>query len=169
MFVCLFVCLYVRMYVCMYGTYTNLHFWTHLNQTLHTPPPWSGRDRRVRIDPKFSTSSTFWVLLGGGHCRVIGTRWLPARPFSAIPLYPSFQLVFAWCHRHYVVADSGVIRGSLLFVILAGVPLTLRKWRRSIRQPQRRISYSGGHSHHVTDIMFNRATGPSATALLPSF
>jgi hypothetical protein len=42
----------------------------------------------------------------------MGTRWLPARPFSAIFLYSWFQLVFAWCHRHYVVADGGVIRDS---------------------------------------------------------
>jgi hypothetical protein len=66
--------------------------------------------------------------LGGGHCRIIGTRWLPARPFPAIPLYPWFQLVFAWRHRHDV-ADGGVIRGSLISVILAGVSLTSRKWR----------------------------------------
>ena len=30
-----------------------------------------------------------------GHCRIMGTRWLPARPFSAILLYPWFQLVVA--------------------------------------------------------------------------
>ena len=102
----------------------------------------------------------------------MGTRWLPARPFSAIPLYPWFQLVFAWRHRHYVVADGGVIRGSLISVILAGVPLTLRKLRRSRRQsrpPQRRIPYFDGCSRHVTDITFIRATGPSATALYPLF
>jgi len=57
-----------------------------------------------------------------GHCRIMGTRWMPARPFSAIPLYPWFQLVFALRHRHYVVADGGVIRGSLISAILAGVP-----------------------------------------------
>jgi len=107
-----------------------------------------------------------------GHCRIMGTRWLPARQFSAIPLCPSFQLVFAWRHRHYVVAGGGVIRGSLISVILAGIPLTSRKWRRSRRQshpPQRRIPYSGGCSRHVTDSTFNRVTGPSATALHPSF
>jgi len=107
-----------------------------------------------------------------GHCRIMGTKCLPARPFSAIPLYPWFQLVFVWRHRHYVVADGGVIRGSLISAILAGVPLTSRKLRRSRRQshpPQRRIAYSGGCSRHVTDITFNRATGPSATALYPSF
>jgi hypothetical protein len=76
----------------------------------------------------------------------------------------------SWCSCD--VADCGVIRGGLISVILAGVPLTSRKWRRSRRQchpPQRRIPYSGGCSRHVTDITFNRATGPFATALYPSF
>ena len=107
----------------------------------------------------------------GGHYRIMGTRCLPARPFSAIHLYPWFQLVFVWRHRHDV-ADGGVIRGSLISVILAGVPLTSRKWRRSRQQshsPLRRIPYSGGCSRHVMDITFNRATGPYATALYPSF
>ena len=159
----------VCLFVCVYGTYTNLYFWTDLNQTLHTSPPWSGRDRRVCMDPKFLTSLTFGPFFFGCHCRIMGTRWLPARPFSVIPLYPLFQLVFAWRHRHYVVADGGVNRGSLISVILAGVSLTSRKWRRSRWQPQRRIPYSGGCSRHVTDITFNRAAGPSATALYPSF
>jgi len=75
----------------------------------------------------------FGSFLFGGHCRIMGTRWLLARPFSTITLYPRFQLVFAWRHRHYVVADGGVIRGSLLSVILASVPLTSRKLRRSRR------------------------------------
>jgi hypothetical protein len=61
----------------------------------------------------------------------MGTRWLPARPFSAIPLYPWFQLVFSWRHWHYVVAGGGVIRGSLISVILAGFPLTSWKLRHS--------------------------------------
>jgi len=113
----------------------------------------------------------FGSIFFGGQCRM-STRWLPEWPFSAITLYPCFQLVFAWRHRHYVVADGGVIRGSLISVILAGVPLASRKWRRSRRQShplQRRIPYSGGCSRHVTDITFNRATGPSATTLYPSF
>jgi hypothetical protein len=107
----------------------------------------------------------------GSHCKIVGTRWLPARPFFAVPLYPWLQLVFVWRHQHDV-ADGGVIRGSLISVILAGVPLTSRKWRRSRRQshpPQRRIPYSGGCSRHDTDITFKWATGPSATALYPSF
>jgi len=141
----------------------QIHIWTDLNQTLHTSPPWSGRDRRVCMDPKFFTSSTFGPFSFGGHCRIMDTRWLPALPFSAAPLYPWFQVVFAWRHIHYVVGDGGVFRGSLISVILAGVPLTSRKWRRSRRQshpPQRRIVYSGGCSRHFTDITFNRATGP---------
>jgi len=159
------------MFVCLYGTYTNSHFWTDLNQTLHMSPPWSGRDHRVCMDPKFFTSLTFWALFFGGHCRIMDTRWLPAWPFSTIPLCPWFQLVFMWRHRHYV-ADGRVIHGSLISVILAGVPLTLRKCRCSRWQshpPQRRIPYSGGCLRHVTDITFKWATGPSATSLYPSF
>jgi hypothetical protein len=161
----LFPCLYV----CMYGIYTNSRFWTDMNQTLRTPFLWSGRDRGLYMNPKFLSSLTFGPFIFGGQCRITVTRLLPARPFSAIPLYPWFQLVLAWHHRHYVVADGGFIRGSLISVIIAGVPLTSRKLRRSRRQPQRRILYSGGCSRHVTDITFNRAKGPSATALYPSF
>jgi hypothetical protein len=162
----------VCLFVWMSGTYTNSHFWTDLNQTLHTSPPLSGGGRGVYMDPKFLTFSTFRPFFFGGHCRIMGTRWLPVRPFSTIPLYPWFQLVFAWRHRHYVVADGEVIRGSLISVILTGVPLTLRKWRCSRRQshqPQRHIQHSGGCSRHVTDITFNRAAGPSTTALYLSF
>jgi hypothetical protein len=165
------VCSFVCLYVCKYETYTNSHFWTDMNQTLHTSPPQSGRDCRVCMDPKFLSSLTCGSFSFGGHCRIMGTRWLPAQPFSAITSYPWFQLVFAWHHQHYVVADGGVIRGSLISVILAGVPPS-RKWRRSRRQshpPQRRIPYSGGCLCHVTNITFKRATGPSTTALYPSF
>jgi hypothetical protein len=76
----------------------------------------------------------------------MGTRFLPVQPFSAVPLHPWFQLVFAWRQLHDV-ADGGVFRGSLISVILAGVPLTSRKCRRSRRQrhpPQCRIPYSAG-------------------------
>jgi len=72
--------------------------------------------------------------LFGGHCTSMGTRWLPAWLFSAVPLCPWFKLVFAWHHLHYVVAGGGVIRGSLVSVIPAAVPLTSRKLRRSRRQ-----------------------------------
>jgi hypothetical protein len=94
-------------------------FWTKLCKA----PPWSGRDRRIYMYPKFSTSSTLRSLFFGGHCRIMGTKWLPARPFFAILLYPWFQLVFAWRHQHNFVADGGVILGNLISVILAGVPL----------------------------------------------
>ena len=106
-----------------------------------------------------------------GHCRIMGTRWLPAWPFSAIPLYPWFQLVFAWLHRHYVVADGRVIRGSLIFTILAGVPLTSRKLHRCIRKshpPQLRFPYSGGCSRHVTDTMFNGRRGHPPQRYIPA-
>jgi hypothetical protein len=60
------VILYIKMnvclFVCLFVPYTNPHFWTDRNQTLHTAPLWSGRDRRVCIGPKFLTSSTFWTI-----------------------------------------------------------------------------------------------------------
>jgi hypothetical protein len=49
--------------------------------------------------------------------------------------------------QHYVVADGGFIRGSLISVILTGVPLTWRKFCRCRRQshpPQRCIVTFGG-------------------------
>jgi hypothetical protein len=167
----MFVCMYVCMYVCM--ELIEIHI---------SEPIWTKLCTRLPLGLEETVGYVWtrnsWLLrpVGsfflGGHCRIMGTRWLPARPFPAITIYPWFQLVFAWRHRHYVVADGGVIRGSLISVILTGVPLTSRKWRRSRRQshpPQCRIPYSGWCSRHVTDITFNRATGPSATVLYPSF
>jgi len=58
--------LYIKRNVCLFVPYTNPHFWTDRNQTLHTSPPWSGRDRRVCMGPKFLTSSTFWALFSLG-------------------------------------------------------------------------------------------------------
>ena len=72
----------------------------HISQPIGTKlctrlPPWSGRDRRVCMGPKVLTSSTICALFFRGHCRIMGTRWLPVRSFLSIPLYPWFQLVFA--------------------------------------------------------------------------
>jgi hypothetical protein len=168
---CLFVCLFVCMYICMY-----------LIQIHISEPIWTKLCTRLPLGLE-ETAGYVWArnswplrpfgpFFFRGHCRIMSTRWLPARPFSAINLYPWFQLVFAWRHRHYNVADGRVIRDSLISVILAGVSLTSRKLRPSRRQShplQRPIPYSGRCSRHVTDITFNRATGPYATALYPSF
>jgi hypothetical protein len=160
------------MNVCLYVPYTNSHFWTDLNQTLHISP--LGLEETVG----YIWARNSWPLRHFGpfffrvYCRIMGTRWLPERPFSAIPLYPLFQLVFAWRHRHYVVAGGGLVLCCLISVILAGVPLTSRKLhcsRRQIHPPQRCIPYSGGCSRHVTDSKFNRASGLTATALHNSF
>jgi len=165
--VCLFVCLYVCLYLIL------IHISEPIGTKLCTRLP-LGLEETIG----YVWAPNSWPLRPFGpfffrrHGRIMGTRWLPARPFSAIPLYPWFQLVFAWRHRHYVVADGGIIRGSLVSVVLAGVPLTSRKLHRSRRQnhpPQRRIPYSGGCWRHVTDITFNQAAGPSATALYLSF
>jgi len=163
MFVCLYVCMKLIQIHISKPNWTKLctHLPLGLEETVGYV--WTRNSWPLR---------SFGPFFFGGHCRIMGIRWLPAQPFSALPLCPWFQLVFAWRHRHYVVANGGVIRGSLISVILAGAPLTSRKWRRSRRQshpPQRRIPFSGGCSRRVTDITFKRATGPSATAICPSF
>jgi hypothetical protein len=167
MFVCLFVCLYVCMYL------TQIHISEPIWTKLYTRLPLGLEETVWYVWARNSWPlRPFGPFLFRGHCRIMGTRWLPTRPFFAIPLYPWFQLVFAWRHRHYMVADGGVIRGSLISVILTKVPLTSWKLRCSRRQshpPERRVPYSVGCWRHVTDITFNRATGPSATASYPSF
>jgi len=85
------------LFVCSYGTYTNSHLLTDLNQTLHTSPSWSRRDRRVCMDPKFLTSSTFWVLF----------VWGPLQN-----------------HGHKMAAGVTVFRDNLISVIPAGVRVT---------------------------------------------
>jgi len=92
--------------VCLFVPYTNSHFRNNRNQTLHTSPPWSGRDSRVCMVRKCLTFSTFLTFFVGKECRILGTKWLPAQ----------------------------VIRDSVISVILAGVSVTSRKWRCSRRQ-----------------------------------
>jgi len=98
--------LYIKLNVCLFVPYTNSHFWTNLNQTLHISPPWSGRDCRVCMVRKCLTVSTFLTFFIGSECRILGTKWLPAQ----------------------------VIRDSVISVILAAVSVTSRKWRCSRRQ-----------------------------------
>jgi hypothetical protein len=84
------VCLFVCMYVCLFVPYTNPHFWTDRNQTLHTYPPWSGRDRRVCMGPQYFTFPTFSTYFVGSGCRFVRSRWLPAPHYPTSALYP-------WC------------------------------------------------------------------------
>jgi len=90
----------------LFVPHTNSHFWTDLNQTLHTSPPWSGRDRRVWMVRKYLTFSIFFTIFVGSECRILSTKWLPAQG----------------------------IRDSVISAILAAVSVTSRKWRCSRRQ-----------------------------------
>jgi hypothetical protein len=165
--VCLFIyiyILYIKMNVCLY-----------LIQIHISEPIWTKLCTRLPLGLEETVGYVWarksWPLRPFGPFFFRGTRWLLARPFSATPLYPWFQLLFAWCHRHYVVAEGRVIRGSLISVILVGVPLTSRKLHSSRRKShplQHLIPCSGGCLRHATDITFYRAAGPSATALYPS-
>ena len=62
------------LFVCLYGTHTNPHFWTDLNQTLHTSPPWSGGGRRVCMDPQYVNFPTFSKYFVGSECRLVRGR-----------------------------------------------------------------------------------------------
>jgi hypothetical protein len=120
----LFVCLYV----CMYGTYTYSHFWTDLNQILHTSPPWPGRDRRVCMDPNFLTSSTFWAFFLRGPQQNHGNK---------------------------MAAGATVFCDTLISVIPAGVCVTsptlrCRRWRSHPLQPY--IRDSRGSSPNVAEM-----------------
>ena len=170
--VCLIVCMFVWLYVCLFVPYTNPHFWTDRNQTLHTSPPWSGRDPRVCMGPKFFTSSTFWaIFLQGplqnhGHKMDAGATVFRDTLISVVPAgvrMTSPTLRCRWRRSH---PRQPYIRDS------SGSSLKSRKLHRCRRQshpPQLRIPYSGGCSRHVMDITFNRAAGPSTTALYLSF
>ena len=79
---CLFVCLFVP--------YTNPHFWTDRNQTSHTSPPWSGRDRRVWMGPQYFTFPTFSTYFVVSWCRSVHSSWLPSPHCTTTALYP-------WC------------------------------------------------------------------------
>jgi len=84
------------LFVSMYGTCTNSHFWTDLNHTLHMPPPWSGRDRRVWLGPKFLTFSTFWALFSLG---VTAESWAQdGCRRNRFPRYPYIR-GSSWCTR----------------------------------------------------------------------
>ena len=133
------------MNVCLYGTYTNSHFWTDLNQTLHTSPPWSGRDRRVCVDPKSLTSSTFLVLF----------LWKPLQN-----------------HGHKMAAVATVFRDTLISVIPAGVRVMSPTWscrRRSSHPRQPNIRDSSGSSTDIAEMTLQQTTESSATASYPLF
>jgi len=77
--------LYIKMNVCLFVPYTNPHFWTDRNQTLHKTHPWSGRDRSGShvcvcvgspcVYIPSSTSSSCFVLSGKCFANGMTTLW----------------------------------------------------------------------------------------------
>ena len=80
----------IKMNVSLFVPYTNPHFWTDRNQTLHTSPPWSGRDRRVCMGPQYVTFPIFTTYFVGSVCWFVRSRWLPVPHCPASALHP-------WC------------------------------------------------------------------------
>jgi len=134
----MFLCLYV----CMYGTYTNSHFSTDLNQTLHTSPPWSGGGRRY-----------VWTR----------NSW-PLRPFGPFLGGGSLQN-----HGHKMAAGATVFCDTLISMIPAGVRVTsptLRCRRRRSHPRQPYIRDSSRSSPNVAEMTSQQTT---ATASYPLF
>jgi len=93
--------LYIKMNVCLFVPYSNPHFWTDRNQTLHPSPLWSGRDPRVCMGPQYFTFPTFSIYFVGSECSFMRSRWLPAPHCPATALYP-------WCGACWCdVSDGG--------------------------------------------------------------
>ena len=87
------------LFVCLFVPYTNPHFWTDLNQTLHTSPPSSGGGRRVCMDPQYSTLFDLFCqepVQNPGQNMAAGPR------FIATALYP-------WSSRRHFRRESSVI------------------------------------------------------------
>jgi len=117
--VCLFVCME------LIHIHISEPIWTKLCTRLS---PWSGRDRGVCMDPKFLTSSTFWVLF----------LWGPLQN-----------------HGHKIAAGATVFRDTLISVIPAGVRVTSPTWRCRRRRSHRRQPYicdSSGSSSNVAEM-----------------
>jgi len=113
----------------LFVLYTNPHFWTNLNQTLHISPPSPGRDRRECMVQKCLTFSTFLTFFVWSEYWILSTTWLPgARPFrhSVISVILAGVSVTSRCRRRHL---PRVIRDSVISVIPAGVGVTSRKWR----------------------------------------
>ena len=89
---------------CLFVPYTNPHFWTNLNQNLHTSPPSSGMTVGYVWSENVWLFSTFFTFFIGSECRILGTTWLPAQDTSATALYPWFLRVLVW--RHIAADDT---------------------------------------------------------------
>jgi len=81
----------------LFVPWTNPHFWTDRNQTLHTSPQWSGRDHRVCMGPQYFTFPTFSTYFVGSECRFMRNSWLPA------PHYPTTRYCVISVMRHVLV------------------------------------------------------------------
>jgi len=91
------------LFVCFY-LIQNPHFWTNLNQTLHTLPLRLEETVGYVWSENVWPFSTFLTLFIGSDCRILGTTWLPAQDTFATALYPWFVRVLAW--RHIVADDT---------------------------------------------------------------
>ena len=86
--------LYIKMKLffapfCLFVPYTNPHFWTDFNRTLHTSPPSSGGGRRVCEDPQYLTLFDIFVIFCQEPVQNPGHNMAAAPRVIATALYPS--------------------------------------------------------------------------------
>ena len=89
------------LFLCLYGTYTNPHFWTDLNRTMHTSPPSSGGGRRVCTDPQYLTLLDIFVIFCEEPVQNTGQNMAAGPRVIATALYP-------WCSRRHLLKESSV-------------------------------------------------------------
>jgi hypothetical protein len=123
------------MFVCLYGTYTNPHFWTDLNQTSQTSPPWSGGGRRVCMDSKFLTSSTFWALFLYGPLQNHGRKMAAgATVFRDTLISVNSEACSCDVIREVPCTPATLFRGSVSSIAPARVRVTSRTRRSGTQQ-----------------------------------
>jgi hypothetical protein len=124
--------LHIKIKICLFVPYTNSHFWTDPNQTLHTSPPSSERDCSVCMIRKCWTFFYLFDLLrrervqNPGHKMAADVRHFRDSAISVILAGVSVtSRKWRFSRRHL----PRVIRDSVISVILAGVNVMSRKWR----------------------------------------
>jgi hypothetical protein len=87
---------------CLYVPYTNPHFCTDRNQTLHTSPLWSGRDCRIHMDPQYFNFSTVSASFVVKACMTLHKNGCWRHGACPKALYPWLWHVFMWTLFFYL-------------------------------------------------------------------
>jgi hypothetical protein len=103
----LFICLFVSIF---FVPYTNPHFWTDINRTLHTSPSSSVEVRRVCMDPQYLTLFDLFCqepVQNRGHNMAAGPRVIATALYSwssrrHLRQESSATVLYPWCSRRHL-------------------------------------------------------------------